>query len=70
LQLVLAVTVLGKEGCERDKSTQNVVNNERNMVEGGVAKFDDYQLTCVKMGSIFFMSLLKRTRISSNILAL
>ncbi len=26
--------------------------------------------TCVKKGSIFFVSLLKRTRISSNILAL
>jgi hypothetical protein len=44
LQLVLAVTVLGKEGCGRDKSIQNVVNYKRNMVERGVAKFDDSQL--------------------------
>jgi hypothetical protein len=43
LQLVLAVTVLGKEGSGRDKSTENVVNYERNMVERGVAKFDDSQ---------------------------
>jgi len=41
LQLVLAVTVFGKEGCERDKSTQNVVNNKRNMVERDMSKFDD-----------------------------
>jgi hypothetical protein len=33
LQLVLAMTVLGKEGYGRDKSTQNVVNYERNMVK-------------------------------------
>jgi hypothetical protein len=44
LQLVLAVTVLGNEGSGRDKSTQNVVNYERNMVERGVAKFDVSQL--------------------------
>jgi hypothetical protein len=44
LQLVLAVTVLGKEGFGRDKSTQNLVNYERSMDEGGVAKFDDSQL--------------------------
>jgi hypothetical protein len=43
LQLVLAVTVLGKEGSGRDKSTQNVVNYKRNMVERVVAKFDDSQ---------------------------
>ena len=41
MQLVLAVTVLVKEGSGRDKSIENVVNNERNMVEGGVSKFDD-----------------------------
>jgi hypothetical protein len=35
------VTVLGKEGCGRDKRLQNVVNYERNMVERGVSKFDD-----------------------------
>jgi hypothetical protein len=44
LQLVLAVTVLGNEGFGRDKSTQNVVKYERNMVERGVSKFDDSQL--------------------------
>jgi hypothetical protein len=38
------VTVLGKEGSGRDKSTQNVVNYERNMVERGVSKFDDSNL--------------------------
>jgi hypothetical protein len=47
------VTVLGKEGSGKDKSTQNLLNYERSMDEGGVAKFDDYQVTCVKMGSIF-----------------
>jgi hypothetical protein len=50
LQLVLAVTVLGKEGSERDKSTQNLVNYERSMVEGGVAKFDDSQFYLGKDG--------------------
>jgi hypothetical protein len=35
------VTVLGKEASGRHKSTQNVVNYERNMVERGVSKFDD-----------------------------
>jgi hypothetical protein len=35
------VSVLGKEGSGRDKSTQNVMNNERNMVERGMSKFDD-----------------------------
>jgi hypothetical protein len=44
LQLILAVTVIGKEEFGRDKSTENVVNYERNMVERGVAKFDDSQL--------------------------
>jgi hypothetical protein len=43
LQLVLVVMVLGKEGSGRDKSIQNVENYERNMVERGVAKFDDLQ---------------------------
>ena len=32
-----------KEGSGRDKSTQNVVNNERSVVERGVAKFDASQ---------------------------
>jgi hypothetical protein len=40
LQLVLVVPVFEKEGCGRDKSTQNVVNYEKNMVERGVAKFN------------------------------
>jgi hypothetical protein len=44
LQLVLAVTILGNEGCRRDKNTQNVVKCERNMIERSVAKFDDSQL--------------------------
>jgi hypothetical protein len=35
------VTVLGNERCGRDKNTPNVKNNERNMVERGVSKFDD-----------------------------
>jgi hypothetical protein len=70
LQLVLAVTVLGKEGSGRHKSTQNVVNYERSMVERGVAKFDDSQLHLGKDGIYIFVSLLKRTKISSNILAL
>jgi hypothetical protein len=35
------MTVLGKEGCGRDKSTQNVVNYERNIIERDVSKFDD-----------------------------
>jgi hypothetical protein len=38
------VTVLGKEGSGRDKSTQNVVNNERSMVERGMAKFESSNL--------------------------
>jgi hypothetical protein len=35
------VSVFGKEGSGRDKIAQNVVNNERNMVERGKSKFDD-----------------------------
>jgi hypothetical protein len=62
LQLVLAVTVLGKEGSGKDKSTQNVVNNERKIVERGVAKFDDSQLYLGKDGIYIFVSLLKRTK--------
>jgi hypothetical protein len=54
LQLVLAVTVLGNEGSGRDKSTQNVVNYERNIVERGVAKFDDSQLHLGKDGMYIF----------------
>jgi hypothetical protein len=54
LQLVLAVTVLGKEGFGRDKSIQNLVNYERSMVEGGVAKFDDSQLYQRKDGIYTF----------------
>jgi hypothetical protein len=54
LQLVLAVTVLGKEGSGRDKSTQNIMNYERNMVERGVAKFDDSHLHLGKDGIYTF----------------
>jgi hypothetical protein len=54
LQLVLAVPVIGKEGCGRDKSTQNVVNYERNMVERGVVKFDGSQLHLRKDGIYTF----------------
>jgi hypothetical protein len=54
LQLVLAVTVLGNEGSGRDKSTQNIVNYERIMVERGVAKFDDSQLHLGKDGIYTF----------------
>ena len=54
LQLVLAVAVLGKEESERRKSTQNLVNHERSMVEGGVAKFDESQLYLGKDGIYTF----------------
>jgi hypothetical protein len=36
--------VLGKEEFGRDKSTQNLMNYERSMDEGDVAKFDDSNL--------------------------
>jgi hypothetical protein len=111
LQLVLAVMVFGKEGYERDKSTQNVVNYERSMVKRGVVKFDDSELHLASHriwphlfqpcsfhsslhfvysyvfqippfqepsppkpiahhGCILFVSLLKMTKIASNIVAL
>lgn len=54
LQLVLAVAVLGKEESGRGKSTQDFVNNERGMAEGGVAKFDDSQLYLGKDGIYTF----------------
>ena len=46
--------VFEKEGCGRNKSTQNVVNYERNIVERGVAKFDDSQLHLDKDGIYIF----------------